>query len=79
LQQEIGDQLRYKYKEVSWRLKEMTEQVGVLEEARLKDLETVLNKKAALQELTNKEVQDCYMSSLLMTYIFLDMQSGGGT
>jgi hypothetical protein len=37
-------------------LKEVTEQVGVLEEARQKDLENVSNRKAALQELTAKEV-----------------------
>ena len=34
----------------------MAEQVGVSEEARQKDLEKVLNKRTALQELTAKEV-----------------------
>jgi hypothetical protein len=40
-------------------LKEVAEQVSVLEEARQKDLENVLNRKTALQELTTKEVHVC--------------------
>ena len=66
--------MRYKYKEVSCHLKEVADQVGLQEELKAKELDRVLNKKAAIQENTEKEVISTFFFFACVCFVLFFFQ-----